>query len=412
MKRRTIAALLAALAFLGALPARAFETQEALREAYAQTQTFDGDTPYAQEPVVRVPYSAGTLEESALDDALSYLNFLRAVANLAPVERSMLYDFQCQHGAALLAALDYADHDAPRPDDMNADFYASAHSATSSSNLAKFNWMRATILREGLEYFVRDDGEGNLGALGHRRWLLNPNMGATGFGLANSESGMSYVLMYAHDFGASAEAWSEVCWPAEGAFPVELMHADLAWSVSLNPEIYDAENSRVRVTLADQSGLRFCFSEDTSDGFFAVSTEAYGAGPCVIFRPDFSDTDFTDYEQNQVWTVRIDGLRTVNGEERVLEYIVSMTSLSVQEVANVEIDPLKAELQPGETLQVTANVIPAYADDLSVQFETTAAAVAVVDANGIVTAVAPGECEIIARSANGRADRCRVTVAP
>ena len=42
----------------------------------------------------------------------------------------------------LLAALDYVDHYAPNPGDMDANFYDSAHLATMSSNIAKFNWMR------------------------------------------------------------------------------------------------------------------------------------------------------------------------------------------------------------------------------------------------------------------------------
>lgn len=191
------AALFAALA----APGMAFETREELRGAYAALPGFDGDTPYAELPQVSAPHSAGSLDPAAVQDALDYLNFLRAVAGLEPVELSRIYAERCQRGAVLLAAVDYADHNAPQPADMDDGFYESAHLATASSNLARFNWMRPTILRDGVEYFARDDGDANLPALGHRRWLLNPAMSATGFGLANSESGMSYAVMYAHDFG-------------------------------------------------------------------------------------------------------------------------------------------------------------------------------------------------------------------
>lgn len=414
MKRLLKCALAELLMLLVCVPACAYETRQELREAYQALGKYEGASLYARQPSLSAPYAPGALEEAALDDALEYLNFLRALAGLEPVGRSELYDTRCQHGAALLAALDYADHNAPRPEDMDEDFYESAHLATTSSNLAKFNWMRPTILREGLAYFARDDGEGNLSVLGHRQWLLNPKMADTGFGLANSASGMSYVLMYAHDMGNEDAAWSEVCWPSAGAFPVELMHSNLAWSVTLNPERYDLSRSRISVLLREETrGLSFAFdcAAAQGDGFCSVSDAGYGAGPCVIFRPDFSGTDFTDYEQNQRWTVRIDGLRLASGEETSLEYTVEMTSLHPQEVANLEISPLEAHLAPGETAVLTAAVVPSYADDLSVSWQTTDAAVAVVDDFGTVTAVGPGACEIIASSANGRDDRCAVTVA-
>ncbi len=405
--------VVAALFAASAAPGMAFETREELREAYWALSGFDGDTPYAQLPQVSAPHSAGSLDPAAVQDALDYLNFLRAVAGLEPVELSRIYAERCQRGAVLLAALDYADHNAPQPADMDDGFYESAHLATASSNLARFNWMRPTILRDGVEYFARDDGDANLATLGHRRWLLNPAMSATGFGLANSESGMSYVVMYAHDFGNEDAEWSEVCWPSAGAFPVQLMHADLAWSVSLNPEVYDVANSDISVTLEEESlGLRFSFdcSAGSGDGFCTVNFDAYGSGPCVIFRPDFSETDFTDYLQNQRWTVRVSGLVTADGEAAEIAYAVEMASLYAQDVASIELSALELNLSAGETARLTASAIPSYADDLSVTWSSSDPAVATVDETGLVTAVAPGTCEIAAQSTNGREDRCEVRV--
>ena len=410
--KKWMSVLLALLLFFSGTGALAAEDRASLRAAYRAIGGFDGDTPYDVLPRITAPYAAGSLREAALEDALDYLNFLRRIAGLAPVRLSPIYDARCQHGAVLLAVLDYADHNAPQPADMDGDFYTSAHLATASSNIARFNWMRPTILREGVAYFVRDDGDANLSELGHRRWALNPIMAETGFGLANSETGMSYVVMYAHDLGADA-AWSEVCWPSGGAFPVELMHADLAWSVSLNPEIYDAAHSRIQVELTEESlGLSFRFdcTGETGDGFCTVSTDGYGSGPCVIFRPDFSDADFTDYLQNQRWNVRVTGLRLWSGEDAELEYLVEMCSLYAQDAAGVEISPLEAMLKPGETLTLTAAVVPSYADDLTVSWSCSDPSVAAVDAAGRVTALSPGRCDIVATTANGRSDRCALEV--
>ena len=408
--------LMAVLLLLGnsALGQPLLHTRDSVRAAYRAINDWTEDSPYVLTPSIVPPYAAGELNEASMQDALNYLNFLRWLAYLeTPVSLSRIYNYQCQHGAVLLAALDYVDHNAPAARDMDGNFYDSAHIATASSNIAKFNWMRPSILREGVEYFLRDDGDANLPALGHRRWALNPEMAATGFGLANSESGMSYVLMYAHDMGNPSAEWSEVCWPSAGAFPADLMYADLAWSITLNPDEYDLSASLPVVTLTEETAglsFRFEFATETGDGFCALNSDGYGAGPCLIFRPDFEDTDFIDYQQNQRWQVRVEGLCTREGESVVLEYAVDMISLFVQDVVNVEISRTEAEMRAEETLQLSANVVPSYADDLSITWISTDPAVARVDSQGTVTAVASGRCEIIARSANGREDACALTV--
>ncbi len=407
--KRVLSILLILLLLPSAL---ALRTREEVREAY-HALDIEGGEPYARKPVVTAPYDAGELTGNALKDAAAYLNFIRWLADVEPVSDSIIYNYQCQHGAALLAALDYVDHNAPKPEDMDVNFYDSAHLGTSSGNIARFNWMRDSIIREGVAYFVRDDGDQNLPMLGHRRWTLNPAMAATGFGLANAASGMSYVVMYAHDLGNADADWEKVLWPSPGAFPAELMHDHLAWSAVLNPLRYDLSTSHIEVTLTEENtGLTFRFNpvEGSGDGFCALNMEPYGAGGCVIFRPDFTGLDFTDYQQNQRWHVRLDHLMTVAGEETALEYTVEMVSLYVQDAVNIEVSQLEAELEAGESLRLGAQVIPAYADDLSVLWRTTDPDVAIVDAAGQVTAVNPGECEIICVDCAGHEDYCSVKV--
>ena len=405
--------LAALLALMLTLPCALGEmTREEVRAAWRDATALE-NMPYAIKPQVSAPYQPGRLTEATLEGALRSLNFMRTLAGLDPVRGSEIYNYQCQHAAVLLAALDFVDHNAPRPADMDKNFYDSAHIGTSSGNIARFNWMRDSILREGVEYFARDDGDQNLPMLGHRRWLLNPEMSATGFGLANAASGMSYVVMYAHDLGNRSAQWDHVAWPAAGLFPAELMHDHLAWSVSLNPAVYDLENSRPEVTLTEPAlGLAFHFrpAESTGDGFCRVNLEPYGAGGCIIFRPDFADTGFTDYQQNQRWAVDIRGLKGADGAEKTLTYEVEMISLYPQDPANIEITPLEASLKPGEGMAMSASVIPAYADDLSVTWTTSDPGVATVDEYGNVTALTPGACDITCTDALGHADTCRLTV--
>ena len=87
-----------------------------------------------------------------------------------------------------------------------------------------------------------------------------------------------------------------------------------------------------------------------------------------------------------------------------------MVSLYPQDPVNVELNKLEANLHVGEMLQLTAEVVPAYADDLRVTWTSSDPSVADVDWTGVVTARAPGSCEISATSSNGRSDVCAVTV--
>ena len=403
-----------ALLFVTCARGEKIHTRDDVRNAYFSINDWHEDTPYAENPVITAPYAPGEINAEALSDALDYLNFIRWLAYMdTPVSLSRIYNYQCQHGAVLLAANDRVSHDSPIAPGMDRNFYESAHNATLSGNIAKFNWMRPSIIREGVEYFVRDDGDANLPVLGHRRWALNPLMGSTGFGLANSETGMSYVVMYAHDFGMPEAEWFHTLWPSPGAFPADFMHADLAWSITLNPEKYALSESTPKITLTEaESGLSFRFDPMTgrNDGFCTFSFENYGSGPCLIFRPDFSGTDFTDYQQNQRWTVRVDGLYDADGLPAPLEYEVDMISLFPQDPVNVEVSILEKTIPVGETLQLSAKVIPGYADDLTITWRSTDLSVADVDENGLVSALCAGKCDIIASSVNGREDYCALTI--
>ena len=200
-------------------------TRDDIRDEFAKLDIDTDASPYEEMPSVSGEYSAGKLTDAALSDAVEYLNFIRYIAYLDnEVTLDPVYVMRAQHGAVLLAANDKVAHDSPRAEGMDDGFYNTAYTGTMSSNLASINWMDGDILIVSAEYFVRDDGETNLDVLGHRRWLLNPYMGKTGFGLANSLSGMSYTSMYVHDDSYDPGYWTDVKWPSEGAFPADLIH--------------------------------------------------------------------------------------------------------------------------------------------------------------------------------------------
>lgn len=388
-------------------------SRDEIRNAYRLvTERYSATSPYETQPDPG-KFAPGNLTEEARSEALAYLNFLRWIAGLEPVALNEIYNLRSQNAALVLAANDELTHQPAQPAGMPDELYESALLGASQSNIARFNWMQPQILIDGIEYFARDDGAFNLSRLGHRRWLLNPCMAETGFGLANAKTGISYTAMYAVDDGNAGAQWDRVCWPAEGHFPAELMRSDIPWSVSLNDELYNAAASKPVILMTEQSSgaeFRFDIATGKADGFCTMSSEAYGCGSCLIFRPDLAEKGIPEYEQNQVWDVWIGGLMMVDGSFSEISYRVEMISLYPQDVANVELSRIEAELATGESLQLRADVVPSYADDTGIQWSSSDTGVADVDASGMVRAIAPGTCEITASSANGRSDTCRVTV--
>ena len=406
VKMYKLAALFLKLVFAAcfAVQAEELHNRDEVRAMYAGYVAYYSASPYKSAPSVSAPYDAGELTYAALDGALLYVNFLRRLAYLDDgVSLDPLYTLRAQHAAVLLAANDELAHDAACPDDMPRDFYETAHTGTMSSNIACINWMEDSILLTAVEFFARDDGEANLRNLGHRRWLFNPRMSSTGFGLANSASGLTYAVMYAHDDSRAVSGWDSVVWPSAGAFPAELMSPDLAWSIVLDPEMYDVDASDISVRISEKD------CGEAALDYFRVDTSGYGAGPCVIFVPDLDGMGIEDYQQNQQWSVRVEGLVDINGRSAEISYTVDMISLYPIDPASVEISVLEKELNTGEGFSLEATVIPRWADDVSVSWRSTDESVASVQ-DGVVLAVGPGRCEIVAEAVNGRSAACSVKV--
>ncbi len=99
-------------------------------------------------------------------------------------------------------------------------------------------------------------------------------------------------------------------------------------------------------------------------------------------------------------------VKTVNGHTAVCK----VTVRSVAE--SVTISQTSATLDAGQTLTLTANVLPEDAIDKSVTWTSSNTAVATVSTQGVVTAVAKGTADITVKTVNGHTAVCKVTVRP
>lgn len=406
---------------LANFPAKAEEmrTRTMLRENYlAIVHKNDGEV-YVGAPDSSGGASAGTISDDAISAALSEVNFIRYLAGLAPAEANgELNDF-AQHGAQLMAANQSLSHEPAKPEGMDEALYVKGAEAAASSNLIMLNWSEPDILSEAVRQFARDDGGANRFVLGHRRWLLYPSMKYTGLGLAQDTEGRSYAAMYVMDESAGDTDYDWIAWPSAGAFPAEYMSAETPWSLSLNPEKYDIEKSALKIVMTEKAtGAQFVFDtmEETAsdeDQYFVLGGGRIADGPAYIFRPDLSEYDalMYGYCQNQVWTVEITGVFLADGTlSEPIVYTVEMASLTPIAPAAVEVSVREIKMKAGERATLSAQVIPDWADDLSIIWKSSDEEIAVVDESGIVTAKKAGKCSVTAESVNGRYDEIAVTV--
>lgn len=77
---------------------------------------------------------------------------------------------------------------------------------------------------------------------------------------------------------------------------------------------------------------------------------------------------------------------------------------------SVTLSKTAAQIYPGDSFTLTANVLPADASDKTVSWKSSNPGIASVDANGKVTGVAPGNCQIIVTTHNGKSASCEITV--
>jgi len=328
MRKKIIAAAVAVVMFLGALPLAITAPNRSVDEIFAHflagpvERVFRPNVPvYAVEPVLAYPHVAGRLTDEFLQQGLHEANFVRYLAGLpADLVMDHAMNNRAQHGAALLAYSVQLTHSPRRPEQMEDEFFEMARQGTSASNLA---W-GAHSLWEAVLAYTHNSERNSISHLGHRRWILNPQLQRVGFGFVDRYSAMQVL-----DTSRRGRLdFDKILWPAMGNFPVEYMAGDQAWSVSLNPIIYDnTRTSNITVSLIrriDGRVWRFTNENDDPNGnFFNVSTQAFGVPFCIIFRP----YGIESYNSGDEFLVEISGVYLRTGIRTTITYEVSFFQL-------------------------------------------------------------------------------------
>ena len=301
---------------------------------------------YDSEPTFS-PYYAGSVKSTVLYEALDELNYIRwliGVPNNVTLDTD--YTRKAQHGAVLLDAIDTLTHTPDKPSDMSTSFYELGYDAASHGNIAAAKISSGTSsqgnisLSYSTKLYMKDSDSYNISEVGHRRWLMNPRMTKTGFGISTRNGyAVTYVI---EEFSSSNTLTQEeysrylewlkwpisdefITWPtAKHPHPLSYFDSETAWSVTLNRDIFNtASTSSITVRLTRQrDGRMWTFSASGSDGYFNVTDNNVAYDQCIIFRPEGVES----YSGGELWTVEVSGLTRKNGGSGSISYSVQFTN--------------------------------------------------------------------------------------
>lgn len=279
----------------------AYHTKEEITEFIKNSGADEYDkVTYTRQPSYKTPYNPGMVSDDTTREAIAMLNNIRYIAGLsANVTVNDEYTERAQAAALISAVNGTISHSPTKPGDMEDVLYHTAGSGCNSSNLGAGH---PTLNYSIVHGWMGDGDERNRDRVGHRRWILNPVMGQTGFGAVTDTEGAyrNYYAMYAFDRSNVTANESGVVWPAQ-VMPIEYFLNTYPWSYSFGKEV-NASAVHVKLTRKND-GNEWNFSSEDADGYFNVDNSGYGQRGCIIFMPD----DIS-YNEDDVFSVEITGL--------------------------------------------------------------------------------------------------------
>jgi|GEM_PF-786381 Bacterial surface proteins containing Ig-like domains len=282
---------------------------------------------FDEQPSTTAPYKIGKLNIGFINEGLNMTNFVRYLAGLPDdVINDETAADNAQHGAVLLSK-EYS-HTPSKPTDMDDDFYEIGYASTSGSNIGVGYVSIADSIQSG---YMPDEDDTNIDKVGHRRWLLNPPLKKVAFGFVGS-SNKSYTNVQVFDRSRKEKLnYEYVAWPNKGDFPTSFFSGSDPWSISLNTDKYKAPDINkvsvtVKRTLDGKTWTldKTCNSKSESGNYFNINNGGYGISNCIIFRPD----NISKYKQGDEYSVTINGIQTISGENVKISYSVNFFILT------------------------------------------------------------------------------------
>ena len=153
---------------------------------------------------------------------------------------------------------------------------------------------------EAIDSYMRDAGAAN-GPVGHRRWLLWPNLQEIGVGNTNQANA---VWVLGNAGMPPADAPEFIAWPPRGYAPRQLVYP--RWSFSIN----SADFSNAQLSMKDAAGTTISLTIEELDDQFGDRT--------IVWVPEGIQTNIAE---DTPYTVTINNV-VINGETNNFSYEV------------------------------------------------------------------------------------------
>ena len=261
------------------------------------------------------PYQYGNGAKEMFAESLALTNFIRKTAGLSSdVKLNEAYNKFAQYGAGLLAIGKNFGHHPPKPAKMLEADYEIGYAGTSNSNLA-FGYKTMT---DAIKGFMDDS---SVESVGHRSWILTPNLTQVGFGF-NTD----YATMFVHDETLSfTDDYEPIVWPVAGMMPIELTVSgwSMPISISLPTSQYELNAVDDIVVEVTYNGQKYTYTKATTNHFTIVDGIYGYQEQVLVFNPD----DLTNFTHGDRLHVKVKGIRTASGEPTTFEYSTVFVSL-------------------------------------------------------------------------------------
>ncbi len=286
--------------------------------------------------------SSKTVGKTDNTAALNSLNFVRLLTGLPQVKENKNFSNIAQTAAYLMDKNKMLAHQISVPAGMSSTsktYRKGALGGLSSNIGAGYPNIQRSVL-QGYMY----DGGGNMSAVGHRKWLLNPSLRSTGFGKVGA-----YTANYVFDNKATVNQqlnglykWStadlnepggwglteknyasaKIAWPAQ-SMPTQLMTTSTPFSLSLGKNF--TISNKVKITMKNAKKTVSITSNSLKTGqHYSVSPSGYGYMNAIVWKPN--TTDFA-YKAGETYTIKITGLLK-NNKATTINYKVKFFNLA------------------------------------------------------------------------------------
>ena len=295
------------------------------------------------------PYSAGKLSGTTLQNALKYVKFIRYTAGL-PTDLVLVDEYNSYAQAASLVNYmnNNISHFPSQPVGLPDDLYKKGYDGAGRSNLG-FGYSNLIEMTKG---WLGDADTSNIDRVGHRRWLLGPELNRIGFG----QVGSSYAT-YVFGGNGTYSVSDYVCWPPEN-MPYMLYTPNgnvYPFSVSLGSKYRMPVLSDLRVTVTSEklgkSWQLDSSSNNKSGEYLTVENSYYSSmNKCIIFNT-------AAFPVNDKVHVTINGVKLTDGTDTVIDYDVNFFKLGHLKAATAAYTSVDGDSVPVEAAGRSATVL-------------------------------------------------------